>query len=229
MKNKIIVALDVDSPIAAQKLYKILAPHVGGFKFGPRLTFRCDRSFLRDVSESGILFFDHKFFDIPSTTVAAVNSAAELGAHWVTVHALNGPECLKKVAELETTLRLTNPFFRAVAVTVLTSFSEKNLPPIWKNQSLDESVTSLAHSAFESGLHTIVCSPQEIKLLKKINKEVFLITPGIRTEGSPKGDQARVATPSEAIHLGADAIVIGRSVTECSDPVASIKEIIKSL
>src|SRR4051794_5277789 len=96
--NPVIVSLDVDDPKDAMSLYLSLRDYVGGFKIGPRLTFRCDREFIKDLSQSGILFFDHKFFDIPTTTVAAVRVAFEMGAHWITVHSLNGPECLKALA-----------------------------------------------------------------------------------------------------------------------------------
>jgi orotidine-5'-phosphate decarboxylase len=105
LKNPIIVALDIDDPKEAQKLSEKLSPHVGGFKIGPRLTFRADRKYLSDLSHQGILFLDHKFFDIPSTTVSSVEVAFELGAHWVTVHALAGPDCLKEVGQCERTLQ----------------------------------------------------------------------------------------------------------------------------
>ncbi len=91
MINPIIVAIDVDDPNVAKSIVKNLSGHVGGFKIGPRLTLKLDFQLLRTMAEKGILFFDHKFMDIPSTTVASVRAAAQLGALWVTVHALNGP------------------------------------------------------------------------------------------------------------------------------------------
>lgn len=229
MKNPIVVALDVDDVAQAQKLVKDLHPYVGGFKVGPRLTFRAPPSFLREISSQSLLFFDHKFFDIPSTTVAAVKVAAEMGAHWVTVHALNGPECLKELKKLETEIRKTRENFRVVAVTVLTSFTEKTLPPIWKNESIEQSVETLAASAIEAGLETLVCSPLEISKLKKLFPKSFLIVPGIRTEGSGSGDQKRTATPEGAIKAGASALVIGRSILDAQSPVQAAKEIFESL
>src|SRR5581483_8319622 len=112
MKNPVIVALDVDDPRQAAKIVDEVRPFVGGFKIGPRLTLRAPREFIKDLSQSGILFFDHKFFDIPSTTRASVQVAAEMGAHWVTVHALNGRICLRELAELERRLRSSQPLFR---------------------------------------------------------------------------------------------------------------------
>lgn len=229
MKNPIVVALDVDDLSKAQNLVKELHPFVGGFKVGPRLTFRAPQSFLKEISEKSTLFFDHKFFDIPSTTVAAVKVAAEMGAHWVTVHALNGPECLRELKKLETEIRKTRADFRVVAVTVLTSFTEKTLPPIWKNEPVEESVVSLAASAIEAGLETLVCSPLEIATLKKHFPNSFLIVPGIRTEGADAGDQKRTATPRGAIDSGASALVIGRSIIESREPIETTKAILKSV
>lgn len=229
MKNPIVVALDVDDVSKAQKLVKELHPFVGGFKVGPRLTFRAPQSFLKEISEKSILFFDHKFFDIPTTTVSAVKVAAEMGAHWVTVHALNGPECLRELKILETEIRKNRSEFRVVAVTVLTSFTEKTLPPIWKKESIEQSVESLAASAIEAGLESLVCSPLEISKLKKLFPQVFLIVPGIRTEGSDAGDQKRIATPRGAIDSGASALVIGRSILESSKPIETVQAILKSI
>ena len=229
MKNKIIVALDVDTPIEAEKLFKSLSPFVGGFKVGPRLTFRCDKLFLKDISQSGILFFDHKFFDIPSTTAAAVEVASEMGAHWVTVHALNGPECLKQLSVTEKAIQSQKSDFRILVVTVLTSFSEQTLPIIWKLQSIQASTQQLAAQAQSCGLNSYVCSPEEIKILRNQNKEAFLVVPGIRPVGSSNADQSRVALPLEAVKLGASAIVVGRPIIQSSDPVKATKEILESL
>src|SRR5262245_14094396 len=114
VKNPVVVALDLNDAREAAKLASRLAPHVGGFKIGPRLTLRVNRGFLRDLSQQGILFFDHKFFDIPSTTLASVETAASLGAHWVTVHALSGKPCLRELAGLEKQIRQSCPEFRVL-------------------------------------------------------------------------------------------------------------------
>ncbi len=229
MKNPIVVALDVDDINKAQKLVKELLPFVGGFKVGPRLTFRAPQTFLKEISKESLLFFDHKFFDIPSTTVAAVRVAAEMGAHWITVHALNGPECLRELKKLEIEIRKTRADFRVAVVTVLTSFKEETLPPIWKKESVEQSVKSLTASAMEAGLETLVCSPLEIPTLRKLFPKSFLIVPGIRTEGSDAGDQKRTATPHGALKAGASALVIGRSILESSNPVEAVQAILKSL
>jgi orotidine-5'-phosphate decarboxylase len=229
MKNPVIVALDVDSEKEASQLVAKVSPYVGGFKVGPRLTLRADKSFLKDLSQSGILFFDHKFFDIPSTTVASVKIAAELGAHWVTVHALNGPECLRDLSSLENEIRKTKRDFRVLAVTVLTSFSTQSLPPIWKDESIESSVVALAQSAHSSGVKSFVCSPEEVSKLHSLYNDGFFVVPGIRPTGSSAGDQKRTAAPSETIRAGASALVIGRPIIAAKDPAAAAREILESL
>jgi orotidine-5'-phosphate decarboxylase len=229
MQNPIIVALDVNEPKKAQELFKKLNGHVGGFKVGPRLSMRCDPSFLRDLSQTGTLFFDHKFFDIPSTTAASVELAYELGAHWVTVHALNGKETLSGLSKLEKQIQKSLPSFKVVVVTVLTSFTEETLPPIWKNRTVMDSVLSLAQLAQECGLNSIVSSPFECSALMKHSKDFFIITPGIRSDDYSKGDQKRTMSASQAIKMGASALVVGRPIIESSDPVAAAKKMYESL
>lgn len=229
MKNPIVVALDLDDPVAAGKLARGLAPHVGGFKIGPRLTLRADHGFIRELSQMGVLFVDHKFFDIPSTTLAAVETAAHLGAHWVTVHALNGRLCLKELAGLEKQIRINRPDFKVLVVTVLTSFSEANLPSIWRQEPVSASVERLATEASLSGLHSFVCSSEEISKLKKLYPDSFLVVPGIRPAGSAVGDQVRVATPQAALKAGASALVIGRPIIGEKDPVSAARQIAESL
>ncbi len=227
--NPIIVALDTDDVKWAQKLSHQLADHVGGFKIGPRFTLRADKSFIKDLSQLGILFFDHKFFDIPSTTLASVNVAFELGAQWVSVHALNGRDCLAELSLLESQIKKNNDGFRILAVTVLTSFNRNDLPPVWKDESIEESVQSLTSLAFSSGIKTIVCSPEEIKTIKSKYPESFLVVPGIRTVESNNADQKRVATPLKALQDGASALVIGRPIFENSNPAEAAKKIYDSL
>jgi orotidine-5'-phosphate decarboxylase len=227
--NPIIVALDVDDVNVAKNLVKKLSGQVGGFKIGPRLTFRANPSFIREIAQQGILFIDHKFFDIPSTTVASVRVAFDLGAHWVTVHALCGQECLKELKAFEKEAQSKRPEFRILAVTVLTSFSKETLPSIWREESVGESVLRLASTVMDSGLSSVVCSPNEIESIKEKFPNSFLVVPGIRPEGSTQDDQKRSATPAGALKSGASALVIGRPIIESSDPVQAVRQIKDSL
>lgn len=230
-KSPLVVALDLNNPEVALELIQKLSSYVLGFKVGPRLTFRNSTAVFKSIKNAGaLLFFDHKFFDIPTTTCEAVRAAAELGADWVTVHALNGEKCLTELALLESEIRKINSQFRVLVVTVLTSFNESSLPPVWKNLTIEESVGKLAESALRSGLRSFVCSPHEIAVIKKMNPDAFIVTPGVRFEGSRKvDDQSRVATPQQAIKSGAAALVVGRPIIEATDPVAACKEILNSL
>lgn len=230
MLNPIVVPLDVDDPVMALDIVGKLKGKVGGFKTGPRLTLRADKSFMHKLKDAGIVFFDHKFFDIPSTTLASVKVAFELGADWVTVHALNGKKCLQDLAQFEQIAQKTNKNFRILNVTLLTSFDKNTLPSVFKDQSIEQSVTDLARLAFESGLNSYVCSPHEIAAIKKINPKAFIVTPGIRLESdSKKDDQARTATPREAIQSGASALVIGRPIIEAKQPLNIVNQIMESL
>ncbi len=230
LKNPIVVPLDVDDPQKAMQLVSLLKGKVGGFKIGPRLTFKSKPLFFELLKESGVFFFDHKFFDIPSTTVAAVRSAFDLGATWVTVHALNGADCLKELAKLEAELKKSRPEFRILVVTVLTSFSEENLPPVWSEHlDIAESVRVLARSASSVGLHSFVSSAFELEILKSEHRDGFFVVPGIRPVGSAHQDQSRVATPKSAIDMGASALIIGRPIIEAADPLKVVEEVLKQL
>lgn len=229
MRNPIIVALDTDDPREAIGHFKKLKDLVGGFKVGPRLTFRADKSFLKDISQAGILFFDHKFYDIPSTTVSAVKAAAELGAHWVTVHALNGPKCLRELASLETEIRKSQPEFKILAVTILTSFNPDTLPKPMLGQSIDKLVSDLAMDGINAGFSSFVCSSSEVQQLKSRFPKGFFVVPGVRPRGSSTQDQKRTATPKEAIQQGASALVIGRPILEASHPLEQVKQILSDL
>lgn len=226
MKNPIVVPLDVDSLEHAQRLVKMLKGHVGGFKVGPRLLYQSPKSFLSELSSQGILFVDCKFFDIPSTTLASVKAAFDMGAHWVTVHALNGHRCLAELASLEDELRKTRPEFRVVAVTVLTSFSEKDIKDLWPNDSLQMVSVRLAEQVVKSGLTTLVASPQDLVFLRERFPGNFWIVPGVRPQGSDVGDQTRVMTPHLAMKSGANALVIGRPIIESSDPLKMVQSIL---
>ncbi|MCC6277460.1 MAG: orotidine-5'-phosphate decarboxylase [Oligoflexia bacterium] len=230
MKNPIVLALDIDDPNQALALAQQLGPKVGAIKIGPRLTFRMNPEKLRDLTSQSLVFFDHKFFDIPSTVESSVQAAFDLGVHWVTVHALNGRECLERLALLEKKLKKSRPEFRILVVTVLTSFSTETLPPIWKEISILESVSELVKQAYESGLTSFVCSPHEIQAVKSAVKgEAFIVTPGVRLSSGSSHDQKRTATPHEAMALGANALVIGRPILEAPSPDQCIDEILGAL
>lgn len=227
LKNPLILALDVDDEKKAYELVDQTASIVGGIKIGPRLMLRYGPQFLKHVAKQSPVFLDMKFFDIPSTMVSAVRSAFDIGASLVTVHAQAGIEALSHLSKLEEEYRKTSPV-KILAVTMLTSFDKKTLPSVLKDQSIAHHVDELAGLVLESGLNGIVCSPHELSTLSKY-ENLYLITPGIRTEVKPGEDQKRVMGPREALLAGSTAIVVGRPILEAQSPLEACEKIISDL
>lgn len=226
IRNPIILALDVDSREEADRYSSQVGDLVGAIKLGPRLIYRYGAQFVQECAKIAPVFVDNKYFDIPSTMVAAVRSSFEAGATLVTVHALAGSEALTQLALLEKELNKVRPF-KILAVTILTSWSEKSFPPSFKDLSVADHVSGLAQSVKDSGLAGLVCSAYELSLIKQHN--FFTVTPGIRLDSSVRDDQKRVMTPEQALQAGASALVIGRPVLQAQDPRSFIKEILKSI
>ena len=155
LKNPLILALDVDNESQAREIIHQTSGIVGGIKIGPRLMLRLGPQFLKQVADQSSVFLDMKFFDIPSTMISAVKSAFDIGASLVTIHAQAGSEALKPLAKLEEEYRKTKDV-KILCVTMLTSFEQKKLPSILKNQSIDDHVDELVKLVTESGLSGIV-------------------------------------------------------------------------
>ncbi|MCB0357135.1 MAG: orotidine-5'-phosphate decarboxylase [Bdellovibrionales bacterium] len=217
MKNPIFVALDVNTDKEALKLARNVAPYVGGYKVGPRLMVKYGEKIVQSLAELGEVFVDNKYYDIPSTVVAAVRATFAAGASYTTVHASNGKECLEELAELEIELNQQRAF-TILAVTVLTSFDNDKKPVNWCDKDLSEQVKMLAAEVFQAGLHGVVCSPLEVKELKSHYPQGFFVTPGIRLLDNSRDDQKRILTPQQAIELGASALVVGRPIVSAADP-----------
>ena len=223
----IFAALDVDDIGKAEILVRELKNHVGGFKVGPRLVLRAGPEWVKKIASQAPLFFDFKFYDIPTTMVAAVKAAQEMGAQYVTVHASAGSEALKSLADLERQITQKDPF-RILAVTILTSFNQQTLPPN-QTAAISQQVTQLAKFVLQNGLTGLVCSPEEIESVRALSPDLYIVTPGVRSTKDQKGDQQRVATAHEALKRGASALVIGRPIIEAPAPIQAAEEILKSL
>ena len=218
------LALDLDSGDKALDLARSCREFVGGFKVGPRLVLSQGPEWVKRLSDLAPVFLDFKFYDIPSTTEAAVRAAFAMGASFVTVHAANGSETLKRLSAIESELNRKRPF-KILAVTVLTSFSQQTLPEPYAQFPIAEQVVALAKTAHSSGIRGLVCSAHEIKNLRRTFSDSYLVVPGIRLDGENKGDQKRVMAPGEALALGASALVIGRPVLQAEDPKAVARDI----
>lgn len=226
MKTQLIVALDVDSKVKALKLVRKLYPTVKIFKVGLQLYTACGPQIIKDIRKIGAkVFLDLKFNDIPNTMVGAVKEALKLKPAMLTVHTLSGPTALKEVAKAakqSSTLIL--------GVTVLTSICSSCLKGLGISRSIDNEVLELAKMAKRNGIKGIVCSPKEVVLIRKaLGKNVVLVCPGIRTEGSARGDQHRITTPDMAAKMGIDYIVVGRPITKAKNPIRAAKEILSQL
>ncbi|MFZ2153770.1 MAG: orotidine-5'-phosphate decarboxylase [Candidatus Moraniibacteriota bacterium] len=228
-KDRIIVALDVNSLDKAKSLVEILAPHVGCFKIGLELITAIGAPQIVDFIHSlgGQVFYDGKFDDIPNTVGGATKAVAALKVKMLNVHASAGIESMMAaVANKGDALVL--------AVTVLTSLEENNANLIFGGPSKAK-VLQFARDAKLSGCDGIICSPQELELLGK-QKELsglLKITPGVRSAWAVTGDQKRIMTPAEAIKAGATALVIGRPITkppaEIGSPVDAANKIAEEI
>ncbi|MDE0119874.1 MAG: orotidine-5'-phosphate decarboxylase [Bdellovibrionales bacterium] len=229
-KLPLFVALDVDTEEKALFVARETSPYVEGFKIGPRLFLKQGPSIISKLKNQGKIFLDLKFFDIPSTMESAVQSAFDIGVDLLTVHAQAGKESLKHLAKREAKLKRKRDF-KILAVTVLTSFSQRDLPPLSRTQSLLSHVESLSDMVLKSGLTGLVCSGAEVAHLRHRHPEAYLLTPGIRLTPHPHSmqDQKRVFTPKQAIKAGSNALVIGRPVYESKDPAGVCDRLKKEL
>lgn len=228
LKNPLIIALDVDSAEECFRLSDLLGKHAGAFKVGPRLCMRYGAELVTKLAKQAPVFVDNKYLDIPSTMDAALRATFEAGATLATVHAWAGQEALTQLAKTEKELSAKRPF-KVLAVTVLTSFTEETLPPTTLKQSIATSVEMLAKLTLESGLSGLVCSPHEVQSLRALNKNAFLVTPGVRLLTDDVGDQKRIETPEQAMKKGSSALVVGRPIIAAKDPVEAAERVLASI
>lgn len=234
-KDRIILALDVDSREEALSLVKDLKGYIGVFKVGMQLYNSCGPDIVKDIqSLGGKVFVDLKFHDIPNTVTAAGRVMTRLNAYMFNIHAAGGREMMKSLVDgvqVEADkLSILKPI--TLAVTVLTSLSQSEVEEemFIPNISIQELVLKWSLMAKESGISGVVCSPQEIKAIREqCGKDFIIVTPGVRPAWAEKNDQKRVTTPSEAIVQGADYLVIGRPITKANNPREAAQKIIDEL
>ena len=226
--SKIIIALDYDNPQSVFQLTDQLDPQHCRLKVGKELFTRAGPDLVQElVAQKFDVFLDLKFHDIPNTVAKAVAAADDLGVWMTNVHASGGSSMMKAASEA---LKAKNSSMLLIGVTVLTSMDESDLVEIGVINAAGQQVEKLAKLAQQSGLHGVVCSAQEAAMLKKSLGDNFkLITPGIRLSDSVADDQKRVVAPPKAIALGSDYLVIGRPITQSSNPMATLHEINKSI
>jgi len=224
-RSRLIVALDVSTAAAAQKIVAAVGDSALTFKVGMQLYTAEGPQLVRDLVASGRrVFLDLKYHDVPTTVAAAVHEAAQLGVSMLTVHAAGGGKMLHAAVGAA---RATNPALLVLGVTVLTSLDENEMGMVGFSGTVRDEVLRLSALALSNGCKGIVTSAHEATAVRtELGHNFAIVTPGVRPAGSRHGDQARVATPAEAIAAGASYIVVGRPITEAADPAAEARAIL---
>ncbi|MGE5423424.1 MAG: orotidine-5'-phosphate decarboxylase [Ignavibacteriales bacterium] len=233
-KDRIILALDVDTESQALNFVETLKDHVGAFKIGMQLFNSTGPEIVSKVNNlGGKIFVDLKFHDIPNTVAATSRVMARLGCYMFNVHAAGGREMMKQAAlavkkETESN-SLVAP--KIIAVTVLTSLSQEELnSEVRVLLPVEKLVVEWAEMAKESGMDGVVASPKEVTAIRRAcGPDFMIVTPGVRPDWADAQDQKRVTTPHEAIAMGSDYLVIGRPITGAKDPVLAAQRIISEL
>jgi orotidine-5'-phosphate decarboxylase len=227
-RHRLIVALDVSTAEAAQKIVAAVGDSAFTYKVGMQLYTAEGPAVVRELVASGRrVFLDLKYHDIPNTVSKAVREAAQLGVSMVTVHAAGGSEMLRAAAQAASSH--ANPPW-VLAVTVLTSLDDSDLDKTGVRGGVVNQVLRLAALALSNGCRGVVASAREAEKLRgELGTNFAIVTPGVRPAGSGKNDQARTTTPSEAIAAGATHIVVGRPITDAADPAAEARAILGQL
>ncbi len=222
--NPIIIALDVESAEEARALVERLGDGVSFYKVGMELYAAAGMEFVRWlIAQDKLVFLDMKYYDIGETVKRAVAQVAKTGVRFLTVHSSSA------VMRAAVEGRGGSPL-KILAVTVLTSFDEKDLADLGHTCTVKELIALRVRKAMEAGVDGLICSPLDVAEVRRMaGPKAILVTPGVRSAGAAKGDQKRVATPAEAIRNGANYLVIGRQVTRAADPRAEVSRILAEI
>ena len=222
IKN-IFVACDVSSQKEILDLLELIHKDISGIKIGLQYITQRSPEEIRELSKfKKPIFYDGKFFDIKNTLVESVKSLKNLNVEYATVHLLNGFDALEAANQAAQEINLN-----LLGVSILTSFTDKDLENLGFNSRIEDQVKKLIKIAVKANLYGVICSPLEIKMIKKIAPKLKCFTPGIRM-GATKDDQKRTMNANEAIKEGSDCLIIGRPITK-GDPKENIKNILSSI
>lgn len=223
-RDRMIVALDVADTQKAAALVSQLGDSVSFYKIGMELVYGGGLDFARDLAASGKkVFLDLKLHDIPNTVKKAAAQVSRLGMTYLTVHAF--PQTMK--AALEGTQGTGT---KILGVTVMTSYDDSDLAMAGYAMGVKDLVARRAQQAKEIGIGGLILSAEEVTAMRAlIGPSLDLVTPGIRPAGAAIGDQKRVMTPGEAIKAGATRLVIGRPITEATDPKAAADAVVQEI
>ena len=225
-KERLILALDVDTLEEVEKNVKLLKDYVGFFKVGLQLYTSCGFEAVKVINDlGGKVFFDGKFHDIPNTVAKASVNLLKNGINFFDIHTSGGSKMLS------TTVKLAREMPTILGVTLLSSFGQRTLTEeLNVKMNIDEYVGYLTKIAKDSGIDGVMASASEAKKIREEFGEDFIILcPAIRPTWSVVNDQVRVVTPTDAVKAGVDFMVVGRPVLSAEDPVAAIKLIIDEI
>jgi len=224
-RERLIVALDVPTASAAQRVVQQLGESVSTYKVGLQLFTAEGPAVVRELVAAGrTVFLDLKIHDIPNTVAHAVKSAVDSGAKMLTVHASGGAAVLRAAVEA------ANHRLSILAVTVLTSLNDEDMQEIgFAGTTVDEALR-MAALARSTGCDAVVTSAREVSAVRRMLGEGFgIVVPGIRPLGASQDDQSRVATPAQAVQAGATQIVVGRPITRAADPIQAVNAILEEM
>lgn len=231
--NPLICALDTTDIEEANRLIMSLRGSIGAIKLGLEFFTANGATGVRQLEHHQIpVFLDLKFHDIPNTVAKAIKATAGINTFMMTVHTSGGRAMMQAAidASMEVSIITGKARPLIIGVSVLTSLDQSDLAMIGIKDNINDQVLRLADLAQSCRFDGVVCSPYEITALRKqCGDEFTLVVPGIRPEGSDKGDQKRTMTPAEAVKKGATYLVIGRPITEAQDPQTAAKAILASL
>ena len=224
MSNKnIFVACDVSSQKEIIDLLELIHNDISGIKIGLQYITRSSPQEIKELSKfKKPIFYDGKFFDIKNTLVESIRSLKDLNVNYATVHLLNGLDALKAANQAAQEININ-----LLGVSVLTSFSDDDLNKLGFNNKVENQIERLIKIAIEAKLYGVICSPLEVKMIKRISPKLKCFTPGIRMEDT-NDDQKRTMNANEAIKEGSDCLIIGRPITK-GDPKENIKYILSSI
>jgi len=221
--KNIFVACDVSSQKEILDLLDLIYEDISGIKIGLQYITQRSPKEIRELSKfKKPIFYDGKFFDIKNTLVESVRSLKNLKVDYATVHLLNGLDALESANQAAQEINLN-----LLGVSVLTSFNDEDLESLGFNGKIEDQVKRLIKIAMDANLYGVICSPLEIKRIKKIAPNLKCFTPGIRM-GNAKDDQKRTMNANEAIKEGSDCLIIGRPIIK-GNPKENIKNILSSI
>ena len=227
MNKKVIVAIDSNNIARSKKLVKLLKKEVYAFKIGYEFFYNFGIEGYKEIKKiCPKIFLDLKLHDIPNTVSKAIKAVEKLGPIFTTIH-ISGGDKMQNLS-----IKNRKKKLKILGVSILTSLDKKEINKYYNEKSLNKLVGKYVEYAKKNKLDGIVCSPHEIKLVrKKVGKKLIIVTPGIRLESEKiiSDDQKRVYSPKKAIQLGADFLVIGRPIMNSKDPLKTIRQINTSI